>query len=120
LQTVASFKSSRFAALARRSRRDNWWKHQKNGTGLPDFSWSKHTKMGKLYQMTANYTKRPRVIPNGHKFIPNDRKIYQHRPFQGPPKYTQTGHFGHKINHLATLKLNGKNKASLENMCTKE
>jgi hypothetical protein len=26
---------------------------------LPDFSWSKHTKMGKMYQMTTNYTKRP-------------------------------------------------------------
>jgi hypothetical protein len=28
-------------------------------TGLPDFSWPKHTKMGKIYQMTTNYTKRP-------------------------------------------------------------
>jgi hypothetical protein len=27
--------------------------------GLPDFSWSKHTKMGRIYQMTANFTKRP-------------------------------------------------------------
>jgi hypothetical protein len=27
--------------------------------GLPDFSWYKHTKMGK-------YTKRPQAIPNGH------------------------------------------------------
>jgi selenocysteine-specific translation elongation factor len=26
--------------------------------GLPDFSWSKHTKMGKIYQMNRNYTKR--------------------------------------------------------------
>jgi hypothetical protein len=24
-------------------------------TGLPDFSWTKHTKMGKIYQMTTNY-----------------------------------------------------------------
>jgi hypothetical protein len=27
-------------------------------TGLPDFPWSKHTKLGKLYQMTTDYTKR--------------------------------------------------------------
>jgi hypothetical protein len=64
--------------------------------GLPDFSWSKHTKMGKnipnyhtLYQTSIKYT-------NGHK-------IYQHFLFQGPPKFTQIGIFGLKINHLATL-----------------
>jgi hypothetical protein len=28
---------------------------------------------------------------------------YQHFPFQGPPKYTQFGIFGLKLNHLATL-----------------
>jgi hypothetical protein len=28
-------------------------------TGLPDFSWPKHTKMGKIYQTTTHYTKRP-------------------------------------------------------------
>jgi hypothetical protein len=38
--------------------------------GLPDFSWSKHTKTGK----------------NGHK-------IYQHFPFKGPPKFTQIWDF---------------------------
>jgi hypothetical protein len=27
--------------------------------GLQDFSWCKHTKTGKIYQMTTNYTKRP-------------------------------------------------------------
>jgi hypothetical protein len=26
---------------------------------LPDFSWSKNTKRGKIYQMTANYIKLP-------------------------------------------------------------
>jgi hypothetical protein len=26
--------------------------------GLPDFSWSKHTKTEKIYQMTTNYTER--------------------------------------------------------------
>jgi hypothetical protein len=35
--------------------------------GLPDFSWSKHTKTGNVYQMTTNYTKLPYIIPNGHK-----------------------------------------------------
>jgi hypothetical protein len=29
--------------------------------------------------------------------------MYQHFPFQGPPKFTQIGIFGLKINHLATL-----------------
>jgi hypothetical protein len=28
--------------------------------------------------------------------------MYQHFPFQGPPKYTQIGISGTKINHLAT------------------
>jgi hypothetical protein len=27
--------------------------------GLPDFYRSKHTKMGKMYQVTTNYTKLP-------------------------------------------------------------
>jgi hypothetical protein len=35
--------------------------------------------------------------------IPKGRKIYQHFPFQGPPKHTQIGIFGLKINHMATL-----------------
>jgi hypothetical protein len=30
-------------------------------------------------------------------------KLYQHFPFRGPPKYTQTGNFDIEINHLATL-----------------
>jgi hypothetical protein len=34
--------------------------------------------------------------------IPNGHKIYQHFPFQGPPKFTQMGIFGLK-NHLASL-----------------
>jgi hypothetical protein len=77
--------------------------------GLPDFSWSKHTKLGKIYQIgknipnddqpyqtAINYTKWTENIPNGHK-------IYQHFPFQGTPKFTQIGIFGLKTNHLATL-----------------
>jgi hypothetical protein len=38
--------------------------------GLPDFSWFKPTKTGKIHKMTANYTKRPYIIPN-------DLKIFQ-------------------------------------------
>jgi hypothetical protein len=50
------------------------------------------------------YTKRGYIISNGHKIgIHNGRKIYQHFQFQGPPKYTQIGILGMKINHLATL-----------------
>jgi hypothetical protein len=44
--------------------------------GLPDFSWHKITKRG---------------------------KIYQHLPLQDPPKFTQIWIFGLKTNHLATL-----------------
>jgi hypothetical protein len=61
-------------------------------------------------------------IPNDHKqtipnylrvSVSNGRKIsqmvikhtYQHFPFHGPPKYTQIGIFGMKINHLAILVL---------------
>jgi hypothetical protein len=58
---------------------------------LPDFSWSKLTKLGNTY------------IPNGHKLhIPSGLKIF---PFQDPPKLTQIWICGLKINHLATLVL---------------
>jgi hypothetical protein len=50
----------------------------------------------KLYQTAIYYTKWPEIIPNY-------RKIFQHFLFKGPPKYTQDGIFGLKINHLATL-----------------
>jgi hypothetical protein len=40
-----------------------------SAAGLPDFSWSKHTKMGKIYQMTTNHTKRLYIIPNGRKIL---------------------------------------------------
>jgi hypothetical protein len=77
--------------------------------GLPDFSWYKHQN-GKKYQKPINYTKRPYVIPNGHKlFIPNGRKICQQYPLNGPSKYTQIGIFGLERNHLATLTKTGEN-----------
>jgi hypothetical protein len=50
----------------------------------------------KMYQMAIRYTK---WLSN----IPNDHKIYQQFPFQGPPKYTQIWIFGLKTYHLATL-----------------
>jgi hypothetical protein len=36
--------------------------------GLPVFSWSNHTKTGKVYQMTTDYTNRPYIIPKCHKW----------------------------------------------------
>jgi hypothetical protein len=42
----------------------------------------------KQYKMAINYTKWPQTISNCLKNIPNDQKIYQHFPFQGPPKCT--------------------------------
>jgi hypothetical protein len=54
----------------------------------------------------TKYTNVPLNIPNGHKIcIPNDLKLYQYLPLQDPPKCTQIGIFGLKINHLATLLL---------------
>jgi hypothetical protein len=50
----------------------------------------------KLFQTAIDYNKWTYNIPNGHK-------IYQHLPFKGPPKFAQTGIFGLKTNHLATL-----------------
>jgi hypothetical protein len=35
--------------------------------------------------------------------ITSGHRKYQHFPYQGPPKYTQIGICGLKINHLATL-----------------
>jgi hypothetical protein len=74
--------------------------------GLPDLSWSKHAKTGKIYQMTTNYTKRPYTIPNDRKIsqmvmkctnIPRPAKIYPNwdfwyeykpsgNPWQGHPR----------------------------------
>jgi hypothetical protein len=36
-------------------------------------------------------------------YIPHGRNIYQHFPFQGPPKYTLIEIFGMQMWHLATL-----------------
>jgi hypothetical protein len=52
-----------------------------------------------MYEMATSYSKWLSNIPNG-------RNIHQNFPFQGPPKYYQTGIFGSKVYHLATLVLN--------------
>jgi hypothetical protein len=70
--------------------------------GLPDFSWFKIPKRGKipndhkLYQMAIKYFQWQKNRPNG-------QKICQDFPLQAPPKFTQIGIFGLKTNHLATL-----------------
>jgi hypothetical protein len=61
-----------------------------------------------MYQINAK-------LPNCHKiyqiaviYIPNEHKMYQHFPFQGPLKFTQIRFFDFKIYHLETLlKSNG-------------
>jgi hypothetical protein len=51
--------------------------------GLLDFSWSYHTKMGKIYQIAAN-------LPNGHENMPNGNKInniLHSKALQNMPKF---------------------------------
>jgi hypothetical protein len=38
-------------------------------SGLPDFSWSKHTKTEKCTKWPTNYTKRLSIIPGGRKIF---------------------------------------------------
>jgi hypothetical protein len=58
-------------------------------------------------------------VPNGHTIsqmslnIQNGHKIYQHFPIYGLQKFTQSGIFGLKIKHLATLALFGVQNRSL-------
>jgi hypothetical protein len=47
-----------------------------------------------MYQKAVKYTRWPLNGPNGNT-------IYLHLPSQHPPKFTQTGIFGSKTNHLA-------------------
>jgi hypothetical protein len=68
--------------------------------------WMQHTKMGKIYQMTIKK-------PNGHSFFPKGRKIdlmainYTNIfRLQKTSKFPQSGIFGLKIYHLATLVAN--------------
>jgi hypothetical protein len=50
--------------------------------GLSDFLCYNTSRQELIYQMTTKYTNWPQNIPNDHD-------LYQHFPFQGPPKYTQ-------------------------------
>jgi hypothetical protein len=57
----------------------------------------------KIYQIATK-------LPNGNKNVPRGRNIFQTDieythlfPLKDPPKFTQIGIFGLKINHLATL-----------------
>jgi hypothetical protein len=69
---------------------------------LPDFFWHNIPKRRKIYQIATK-------LPNGQKhikkpsYIPNVHRIYRPLQLQGPPKFTQIGNFGSKVNHLATL-----------------
>jgi hypothetical protein len=71
--------------------------------GLPDFSWCKIPKRGKIYQMATGCTKRPLNIYNGRKIDQMVIKYTKIFHLQDPPKFTQIGIFGLKTNHLATL-----------------
>jgi hypothetical protein len=64
--------------------------------GLPDFSWYKIPKRGKIYQMAIKYFQWPQNRPNSHK-------ICQYFSLKDLPKFSQIGIFGLKTNYLATL-----------------
>jgi hypothetical protein len=49
-----------------------------------------------MYQVAIKYTKSKQNRSKGHK-------VCTHLPFQDSPKFTQSGIFGLKIYHLATL-----------------
>jgi hypothetical protein len=71
-------------------------------SGVPDFSWLKHTKTGK------NIPKWPQFLPNiyvrnGNIIRTNGHKIYQHLSLQDTPNFAQIVILGLKIYHLATL-----------------
>jgi hypothetical protein len=56
-------------------------------SGVARFFWSKHTKTGKEYQMTTNYTELLQSIPNGRNIIQIAIKSFKHFPLQGSPKF---------------------------------
>jgi hypothetical protein len=67
---------------------------QSGKPGLPDSSWSKHTKMGKMYQMATNNTKRPQIMPNGCKIFKMVIKNILKRSIARPPKMYLNWDFG--------------------------
>jgi hypothetical protein len=57
---------------------------------LPDWSRSEHTKTGKIYQMTTNYTKLTYNIPNGREIFQMVVKyinIFHTKALQNIPKF---------------------------------
>jgi hypothetical protein len=62
-----------------------WWYRP----GLPDFSWSKIPKRGKIYQITTKYTKWPQNISNGRKIdqtVIKYTKIFHNKTLQNLPR----------------------------------
>jgi hypothetical protein len=56
---------------------------------LPDLSWSKIPKRGKIYQITTKYTKWPQNITNGSKMdqmVIKYTKIFRSKTLQNLPK----------------------------------
>jgi hypothetical protein len=81
------------------------------------FFFTKYTNRGKIYQIATK-------LPNGQEISkPNDlndllaKKMYQHFPFQCPPKFTQIGIFGLTIYRLATLECYRNIQMIVENNC---
>jgi hypothetical protein len=68
--------------------------------GLPDSFLAQHTKTGKIYQITVEYTKWPQNILNGCK---TDQMAVKYTNIFNPPKISQIWIFGLKLCHLATL-----------------
>jgi hypothetical protein len=61
-----------------------------SNSGLPDFSWSKLTKRGKVFQIITKYTKWPKNISNGHKIdqmVIKYTKIFHSKTLQNLPKF---------------------------------
>jgi hypothetical protein len=69
--------------------------------------------MGKIYQMTTLYTKLPYIMPNGYKIFQMIIKYntFHSKALQNLPKL---GFFGLKTNHLATLAVSFRKRATAD------
>jgi hypothetical protein len=86
--------------------------------GLPDFSWSEHTKTGKnipndlkLCQKAVTY-----VYKMAEPYSKWSKNI-KHFLFQGTPNFPKFGIFVSKTNHLATLQATSATKPVLKSTC---
>jgi hypothetical protein len=77
-------------------------KNPDSNPGLPDFSWYKHTKTGKIHRMTTKYTKLSSTTPNGRKTYQKDKNTSIF-PIQMPSKIHTNWYFGMPIFHPANL-----------------